>query len=81
MTDPQGSDPVNERLTRLEEATGFAEHTADRLSEEIIDLRARLEALASRLQRLEARLGEVGEAVEKHGNGDDGPFPGGSDDQ
>lgn len=62
--DPQ-LDELAGRLTRLEEAVGFAEHAGEQLSEEIRLLGGRLLDLARRLDALEARVGGVAERVDQ----------------
>jgi chromosome segregation ATPase len=54
-----------ERLTRLEEAVGFAEHAGEQLSEEIRLLGGRLRDLTRRLDAMESRLGVVAERVDQ----------------
>lgn len=54
-----------ERLRRLEEAVGFAEHAGEQLSEEIRLLGGRLRDLTRRIDAMESRLGGVAERVDQ----------------
>ncbi|MCC5824339.1 MAG: SlyX family protein [Phycisphaerales bacterium] len=55
--------PDPDRLTRLEEAVGFIDHTANQLSGEIAALNREVAHLTRRLESLERRLGELHDAV------------------
>jgi uncharacterized coiled-coil protein SlyX len=52
-------DPVERRLTSLEEHAGFAEHTVEQLSAEVAECNKRVHALAVRLAAMEERLGRL----------------------
>jgi hypothetical protein len=54
MTTPPLPDP-DERLTRLEEAQGFADHRADQLAEQVEALSRKVEEFGRRLAVFEAR--------------------------
>lgn len=56
---------LEERLTRLEEIVGFAEHANEQLSEEIRTLGSRVRELTRRIDAMEARLGGVAERIEQ----------------
>ena len=56
------------RLTRLEEAIGHTDRTAEQLSAEIVSLNQRVQAVSKRLAALESRLGEL-ESPEEEGEG------------
>lgn len=68
-SEPEQFDDSN-RLTRLEEHVGFAEHTIDQLAGEIAELHRRMAAMARRLESMEERLGEV---ASREGGAADGP--------
>lgn len=51
-------------LRRIEEAIAFGEHQQEALSREMIDLAGRVEEVAHRLARLEARLSGSLEALD-----------------
>jgi len=55
---------AKERLTELESKLTFQEATSDSLSEVIVSLEARLEAMEKRLRLVEARGSGTGEGEE-----------------
>lgn len=61
-----GGGPGNnqDRLVRLEEAMGFAEHTLGQLSSEIAELNRRLAEAQARIDRLERRVEKVAQSPE-----------------
>ena len=52
------TDPPDERLTRIEETLGFAQHDLDGLSTQVRSVYDALAALTRRMDALERRLGE-----------------------
>jgi uncharacterized coiled-coil protein SlyX len=61
---PHQPDPTdNPRLTRLEEAVGFVDHTAQQLSTEIASLNREVAGLVRRLSSLERRLNELNDTI------------------
>jgi uncharacterized coiled-coil protein SlyX len=54
-----------DRVQRLEEHAGFAEHTVEQLSAEILELNKRLADTARRLSALEARLSRILDPAEQ----------------
>lgn len=59
----RGGHPDDTRLTRLEEAVGFVDHTAQQLSTEIAALNREVSGLARRLASLERRLTELNDTI------------------
>lgn len=53
MNDRQDEDAVHARLTRLEEALGFASHDTDQLKEHFLALTRAVESLERRVRELE----------------------------
>ena len=56
VDNPGNHDQVNDRLTRLEEAHGFAAHDLDQLSGQVRQLFTLVEKLAKRLELAERRM-------------------------
>jgi uncharacterized coiled-coil protein SlyX len=48
--------PNDERLMRIEENQGFAEHTLEQLNAELVEVNRRLVEAVTRLERLEHRV-------------------------
>jgi prefoldin subunit 5 len=65
MTTNPDPSHLSGRVDRLEEAATFADRQAEQLSAEIALLQRRLLELQTRLQGIEARLGSVGDAIER----------------
>lgn len=68
------------RIQRLEESHGFAEHTIEQLSEQLLTLSRQLEAASRRIASLEDHIGKLrnsqtGEALADHTPGET-PSPG-----
>lgn len=55
--------PDHERITRLEEAVGFIDHTSTQLSGEIAAINREVAGLARRLTALERRLTELNDSI------------------
>lgn len=66
MTDPE----ITKRIERLEDAQVFGDRATEQLSEQLIEVFGRIEALDRRLQGLESRLQALG---------DDEDYPGAAD--
>lgn len=61
---PDQPDPnADARLTRLEEAVGFVDHTAQQLSTEIAAINREVAGLVRRLTSLERRLNELNDTI------------------
>ena len=58
----------DERLMKLEESQGFADHKADQLAQQILALNQRLSEVLKRLAAIEGRLIHS-EEVRQHGAG------------
>jgi len=75
------SDNLAARMLRVEESQAFAEHTADQMHAQVLALHQRVHDLVGRIQRLESRLGDVGELVQRlpppapPGTSNTGPSP------
>lgn len=54
---------LHARLIRLEEAVGFADHTTEQISGEMIALHKRLDSMAKRIELLEGRLEDVTSSI------------------
>jgi YD repeat-containing protein len=54
------TDPTDERLTRIEETLGFAQHDLDELSTQVRSVYDALGSLTRKLDALERRLNESG---------------------
>lgn len=65
---------MDERLTRLEEAVGFAEYTSEQLSGELRTLGGRITELSRRIDAMDARLGGFAQRLEQQTEG--GPSAG-----
>lgn len=52
---PDHANPADDRLTRLEEAHGFADHRLDQLAQQLAALNRAVEAVSRRLASLESR--------------------------
>ncbi len=53
---PCSHTPPDDRLRRLEEAQGFAEHEQEQLGEQVSRLQQQVQALSQRIVQLEGRL-------------------------
>lgn len=62
MPDPS-SDEQSRRLTRLEEAVAFVDHTSSQLSAEIAAISREIAALSRRLTALEKQMLDLTDAV------------------
>ncbi|MEL6330883.1 MAG: hypothetical protein AAFR38_14630 [Planctomycetota bacterium] len=58
------ADTTDERLTRLEELAGFAEHDSAKIREGLAELLARVDSIDARLRALEQRLGRLEAPIE-----------------
>lgn len=67
MNDPD----LSKRVERLEDAQAFGDRTAEQLSEQLVDVFARIEALDRRLRGLESRLAAMGEQPPADDSGDE----------
>ncbi|MGP1346675.1 MAG: SlyX family protein [Phycisphaerales bacterium] len=66
--DPIGrGDGVEARVVRLEEALAFADRHGEQLGEQLVQVWARVDALQSRIARMEARLGEIHQSLSERG--------------
>jgi uncharacterized coiled-coil protein SlyX len=63
MAEPHQRPDTAERLTRLEEAVGFADRNAEQLSEQVIALNREVASLARRLAMLERRMADLQDGV------------------
>jgi hypothetical protein len=57
---------LDERLMKIEESQGFADHKADQLAQQILALNQRLSEVLKRLSAIEGRLVHS-EEVRQHG--------------
>ena len=60
---PDAENPHQQRLTKLEEAVGFIDHTSGKLSEEIAAISREVAVLTKRLGSLERRLVDLTDTV------------------
>ncbi len=63
------TDPVDGRVTRLEEAALFTDRAMDALNESVLEVTASINRLSRRIQALEARLEALAEGAEREDAG------------
>ena len=66
---------IRDRLQHVEEAQGFADRAAERLSAEMAEINRRVGGLAARLARLEQRLRSFESSPERAPHGPDDAAP------
>lgn len=64
MSQPPPPSPESDRLRRLEEALGFADHRADQLDEQVRALSVRLREALDRVAALEGRLRALADSAD-----------------
>ncbi len=69
--------PIEDRLVRLEEGQGFAEHTVEQLNAELVEVNRRLAEAMARLDRVEQRLAQLQAPAAPDASEDAGQPPGG----
>lgn len=79
MSDLSPNDPgppdaasTDQRVRRLEEAFAFAQHDTESLTAQLLDVDARLRALAAKLARLEDRVARADTPKDEPGTAADG---------
>jgi uncharacterized coiled-coil protein SlyX len=63
MGESPGPNPIEDRISSLEELLSFADRRADLLSEQVAELERRLREAVERIRHLEENLGRVGERL------------------